>query len=95
MASVTVKLFGVFRSDTHMAKETLAVSTVDELFPILNVKMNEVYSLNSAKDPSLKKPDPIRFKDALVYINGEKASRKSAKLKDGDEVWVMSPASGG
>lgn len=95
MASVTVKLFGVFRSDTHIAKETFAVANVAEIFPILNVKMNEVYAVNSAKDPSLIQPDPIRFKDALVYINGEKASRKSAKLKDGDEVWIMSPASGG
>ena len=95
MASVTVKLFGVFRSDTHMAKETFAIDKVADIFPILNVKMNTVYSLNSANDPTLVQPEPIQFKDAIVYVNGEKATRRSVKLKDGDEVWIMSPASGG
>ncbi len=95
MANVTVKLFGVFRSDTHMAKETLTAASVADIFPVLNKKVDEVYAANKAADPTLEKPDEIRFKDALIYINGEKTSKKSAKLKDGDEVWVMSPASGG
>lgn len=95
MANVTVKLFGVFRSDTRMAKETVPAATVADIFPVLNKKIDEVYAVNKAADPALKKPDEIKFKDALIYINGEKISRKSAKLKDGDEIWVMSPASGG
>lgn len=95
MAAVTVKLFGVFRSDTHMANEKIAASTVAEIFPVLNVKAGEVYAAKKAENPALEKPAPVEFKDAVVYINGERASKKSAKLKDGDEVWIMSPASGG
>lgn len=95
MAEVTVKLFGVFRSDTHLAKETVNVNAVSDIFPSLNAAAEKAYLENKKENPSLEKPAPIEFKDAVVYINGERVSKKSRKLSNGDEVWLMSPASGG
>jgi len=37
----------------------------------------------------------ITYKDTLVYINGERCKKKKTPLNDGDEIWIMSPASGG
>ena len=37
----------------------------------------------------------ITFRDTLCYINGERCKRKKTSLIDGDEIWIMSPASGG
>lgn len=95
MAEITIKLFGVFRTDTHLAKETLNVSNISEIFPSLNELSLNIWEEKKKAEPSIKKPDPIRFKDAVVYINGERTSRKGHKVNDGDEVWIMSPASGG
>ena len=30
-----------------------------------------------------------------VYINGEPCAKKGRRLNDGDELWLLSPASGG
>lgn len=95
MALATVKLFGVFRSDTHIAVTELEISKLSELFPALNAKVEKQYNEKKAADPSLPKPDPIRFSDAIVYVNGEKCARKSKTVNQGDEIWIMSPASGG
>lgn len=95
MAEVTVKLFGVFRSDTHLASEVVHADSVIDLFVPLNDRVDEVYAENKALNPSLEKPKPIRWQDAVVYINGEKCKHKKDKLSDGDEIWIMSPASGG
>lgn len=95
MAKVTVKLFGVFRSDTKLASISLDAVKLEDVFAPLNDRAEEVFRQNSAADPSLDKPDPIKFRDAILYVNGEKCAKKSAKLSDGDEIWVMSPASGG
>ena len=95
MAEVTVKLFGVFRSDTHLASEVVHADTVLDVFVPLNDRVDEVYAENKAQNPALEKPDPIRWKDAVVYVNGEKCKHKKDKLSDGDEIWIMSPASGG
>ena len=37
----------------------------------------------------------ISFSDATVFVNGEHCKKKKQKLNDGDEVWLLSPASGG
>lgn len=95
MAEITVKLFGVFRSDTHLAKETISADTVADIFPLLNQTVDKVYLENKQKNPNIEKPDPLKFRDAVVYINGERVSKKSHRLNSGDEVWLMSPASGG
>lgn len=95
MAKVTVKLFGVLRTDTRLAKEELDIAKLSDIFDVLNKKVDEVYAANKANDPSLEKPDKLSFKDAIVYINGERCAKKGMKLNDNDEVWLMSPASGG
>ena len=42
MANVTVKLFGVLRMDTHLAKETVDIEKIIDLFPSLNAQVDKV-----------------------------------------------------
>ena len=83
---VQVKLFGLFRLDTGLKELSAEAGTVKELYPIL---------LEEAKKA---KPDTkITAADidgCIVVING-KQCKKSAKLNDGDTVWLMSPVCGG
>ena len=83
---VKVKLFGLFRLDTGIKEIELQASTVKELYPLL---------LDAAKKT---KPDTkVTSKDidgCIVVINGVQ-SKKTSKLKDGDEVTLMSPVCGG
>ena len=95
MADVKVKLFGVFRMDTHIPEIDLRVEKVGDLFPILNEKSMALYRERAAADPNAPAPEPFGFKDAVVYLNGERCARKGRKLSDGDEIWLLSPASGG
>lgn len=95
MAAVKVKLFGVFRMDTHIPEIDMDVKKVGDIFPILNEKSLSLYEQNKKADPTLQKPDAFAFKDAIVYVNGERCAKKGGKLNPGDEVWLLSPASGG
>ncbi len=95
MATVTVKLFGVLRMGTHLAKETLNIEKVEDVFVSLNETVDKIYAENKAKNPALQHPEPLAFKHAVVFINGERCSKKKRKLSDGDEIWLLSPASGG
>lgn len=83
---VNVKLFGLFRLDTGIKELDADVNSVQDLYPVLLAKAKEV-------NPKTK----ITAKDidgCIVVING-KQSRKSAALKDGDKVMLMSPVCGG
>ena len=84
MAKIKVKLFGVFRVDTHVAETYVEAEKLKDVFDALSDQLG-----NEQMDSGLK------FKDALVYINGEPCAKKSRKLSDGDEIWLLSPASGG
>ena len=95
MANVTVKLFGVLRMDTHLASEALNIEKVGDLFASLNERVDEVYAQNSAEQPTLEHPEPISFKHVVLFINGERCKNRNQKLADGDEIWLLSPASGG
>lgn len=95
MAEVTVKLFGVFRTDTHIASTVINADKVIDLFPVLNKKVEEGFIEKKKENPALVKPDPIQYKDAVVYVDGERCAKKSRALKSGEEIWIMSPASGG
>lgn len=95
MAKVTVKLFGVLRMDTHLASETLDIEKVADLFDSLNQTVDSVYRKNLESDPTLQKPEPLAFKHVVLFINGERCAKKGHKLNDGDEIWLLSPASGG
>ena len=84
MAQIKVKLFGVFRVDTHTAEIELEAARLKDVFGALNEKLGGV-QMDSG----------LEFKDAVVYLNGENCRKKSQKLNNGDEVWLLSPASGG
>lgn len=84
MAKVTVKLFGVFRVDTHTARVELECGQLKDVFTQLNEQLGHIQMQSG-----------LQFKDAIVYVNGEACKKKSKALKDGDEIWLLSPASGG
>ena len=95
MAKVTVKLFGVLKVDTRLGASEIDVDTVDGIFGVLNTKVDEIFEARVKENPRLVHPDKLDFKDALVFINGERCSKKKTKLNEGDEIWLLSPASGG
>lgn len=95
MAKVTIKLFGVLRIDTRIAVEQLEIEKVSEIFDVLNKRAEEVFANNKAENPATERPALLSFKDAVVFINGERCPKKGKKLNDNDEVWLLSPASGG
>ena len=83
MAKVKVKLFGVYRVDTHLSDLELEAERLSELLE----KLNEI-AVGEHKSS-------LAFTDATVFINGEHCKKKKQKLADGDELWLLSPASGG
>lgn len=95
MADVTIKLFGVLRVDTHLACEQVNAEKLGDIFALLNERVDAVFAENKKAHPSLEHPPALSFKDAIVYINGERCSKKNRKLSDGEEIWLLSPASGG
>ncbi|MBR4766036.1 MAG: MoaD/ThiS family protein [Clostridia bacterium] len=83
MAKVNVKLFGVYRVDTHISDIEIDAEKLSDLLDELNkIAVGEHKS-------------SISFSDASVFINGANCKKKKHKLNDGDEVWLLSPASGG
>ncbi len=83
MAKVKVKLFGVYRVDTHIAETELEAEKMADVLEGLN------------KIATGEHKSSIAFSDATVFINGEHCKKKRQKLSDGDEIWLLSPASGG
>ena len=83
---VKVKLFGLFRLDTGLKELKADAGTVKELYPVL---LEEAKKANPATKITAADID-----GCIVVING-KQCKKSAKLRDGDEVWLMSPVCGG
>ena len=83
---VSVKLFGLFRLDTGLKELQAEAGSVKELYPILlaEAKRNNPMTKVTAKD----------IDGCIVIVNG-KQCKKSAKLRDGDEVFLMSPVCGG
>ncbi len=83
MAKVNVKLFGVYRIDTHISNLEIEAEKLSDLI----LKLNDITANEFQKE--------LSFFDATVYINGEHCKRKKKKLNEGDEVWLLSPSSGG
>ena len=83
MAKVNVKLFGVYRVDTHISNIDIDAEKLSDL-------LGELSKIATGEHKS-----SIAFTDATVFINGEHCKKKKQKLNDGDEVWLLSPASGG
>ncbi|MDD6807542.1 MAG: MoaD/ThiS family protein [Oscillospiraceae bacterium] len=78
---VKVKVFGVVRLDSGVKEFECEAASVPEAFQTFNAqsKISREYG----------------FGDVVVFINGERTTKKNASLKNGDEVWFMSPVSGG
>ncbi len=89
MADITVKLFGVMRVDSATSQLTVSADTVAEVFKSVTAELTRK---NAGNKDLLSE---IKFNDAIVYINGERCSSRRKKLSSSDEVWLMSPASGG
>ena len=83
MAKVNVKLFGVYRIDTHISHTEIEAEKLSDVLNGLN------------KMATGENKSSIAFTDATVFINGEHCKKKKQKLNDGDEIWLLSPASGG
>lgn len=108
---VKVKIFGVIRTTTGFSYIETEAKTVNDIFEAISHRMRlgyeeDIEELERQKnDPNVKYVKPrnkaleyhekLEFKDAVVYVNGERCMRKGKKLSDGDEVWLLSPAAGG
>lgn len=82
---IKVKMFGVIRLGSGIKEfdaEPSSVKTVEDCFSLLNI--------NSAPDA-----DKFSFADSQVFVNHTRTTKKNFAIKDGDEVWLMSPAAGG
>ena len=83
---VHVKLFGLLRLDTGLRELTAQAESVKALYPAV---------LAAAKEANpATKITAADIDGCIVIING-KQSKKSSRLADGDEVWLMSPVCGG
>lgn len=83
MAKISVRLFGVYRIDTHIAHTEIEAEKLTDVLDELNRMATGEHKSS------------ISFSDATVFVNGEHCKKKKQKLNDGDEVWILSPASGG
>lgn len=108
---VKVKIFGVLRSTTGFGYLELEAKTVNGIFENISEKMKQGYyedlriQEEKKKDPKNQYKRPrnealnphkeLLFKDAIVYIDGERCMRKGKKLRGNEEVWLLSPAAGG
>ena len=91
MAKVTVKLFGVYRMDTRLKQAEVEATVLSEALEKLHAFIEE----KAKTEGTLETVKNLSFKDATVFIGGERVRKKKQKLSDGDEIWVLSPASGG
>ena len=108
---VKVKIFGVIRTTTGFGYLETDAKAVNDIFELISKKMAQGYKEDlekleqmkndpnvkyiKPKNPALEYHEKLEFKDAVVYVNGERCMRKGKKLSDGDEVWLLSPAAGG
>ena len=83
---VRVKLFGLLRLDTGLKELTAQADSVKALYPIL---LEETKRANPETKITAADID-----GCIVVINGRQG-RKSSRLSEGDEVWLMSPVCGG
>lgn len=83
---VHVKVFGLLRLDTGIKEMEADVSRVRELYPLL---------LAEAKRVKPETKVTAKDIDGCIVVVNDKQTGKSAALKDGDTVMLMSPVCGG
>lgn len=104
---VKVKIFGVLRSTTGLSEHTTSVKTVNGIFEEISAIMEKRYfedlkkqeedtsENKKSRNAALEPHKELKFKDAIVYVDGERCMRKGKKLPETCEVWLLSPAAGG
>lgn len=83
---VHVQLFGLLRLDTGIREFDVDVDSIKKLYPVILAK---------AKDINPNTTVTARDIDGCIIVINGVQSRKTAKLKDGDQVMLMSPVCGG
>lgn len=81
MARVTVRLFASAREAAGRTRDTFEADHLDELLRASCARYGEAYAavLGSAR----------------VWVNGDEPAGARAALRDGDEVAILPPVSGG
>lgn len=104
---IKVKIFGVLRSTTGLSEHNTNAKTVNGIFEEISAIMEKRYYEDLKKqqedtsehkkerNAALKPHKDLKFKDAIVYVDGERCMRKGRKLPETGEVWLLSPAAGG
>lgn len=104
---VKVKIFGVLRSTTGLSEHNTTASTVNGIFEEISEIMEKRYyediekrkadtsEVKKKRNAALEPHKELKFKDAIVYVDGERCMRKGKKLPKDGEVWLLSPAAGG
>ena len=108
---VKVKIIGVLRTTIGVGYLEVNASTVQGVFDEISKVMAKNYAEYfmskeaDAENPKLKYKAPsnsaldpkkeLDFKDAIVYVSGERCMKKKMKLQGDEEIWLLSPAAGG
>ncbi len=104
---VKVKIFGVLRSTTGLSELDSTAKTVNEIFEEISVIMEQKYyedlkkqeedtsEFKKNRNAALEPHKELKFKDAIVYVDGERCMKKGKRLPETGEVWLLSPAAGG
>lgn len=104
---VKVKIFGVLRSTTGLSEHNTYAKTVNGIFEEISEIMEKRYyedlkkqaedtsEYKKSRNAALEPHKVLKFKDAIVYVDGERCMRKGKKLPREGEVWLLSPAAGG
>lgn len=81
---IKVEFFGLYRLDLGVAEISIEAESVKEVFEIIEKQ----YGKYTTEE----------LKNSIVLVNGInflKLKKSRTKLKQGDTVFIMSPASGG
>lgn len=108
---VKIKIFGVLRTTIGFGYLEVEAKTMLNVFEEISKIMEKRYyddlerqkqeendpnaKFKKARNEALNPHKELTFKDAIVYINGDRCMKKRAKVNDGDEIWLLSPAAGG
>lgn len=77
---ITVKLYGLLRLDSGIKALTLEAQTISQVHDALRTQSSRL----TQKD----------LDGCMILINGKPGTKRS-RLKDGDQVVLMSPVAGG
>jgi len=61
----------------------------------LKKQQEDTSEYKKKRNAALTPHKELKFKDAIVYVDGERCMRKGKKLPENGEVWLLSPAAGG